>query len=289
MPRHIVCLTFDFDTWSGLTARGMTTPTPVSRGEFGVVGAQRILRLLEQRGIPATFFVPGIVMETYPASCEQMFSAGHEIGHHGYTHEPVSTLSAEAEAEGLERGIECIRRLTGRAPRGYRSPSWDITDRTVDLLLKNGFLYESNLMGNDYTPYFTRRGDVASAVAPLKFGEVTELIEMPISWSLDDFPHFEFLRTQNTLTPGLMNARLVLENWIADFDYMAREMDWGVLTYTFHPYVIGRGHRMLALEGLVDALQARGAVFLRLEEAAMEFRERARGQAHALSLARFFG
>jgi len=67
---------------------------------------------------------------------------------------------------------------------------------------------------------------------------------MPISWSLDDFPHFEFLRTQTQLVPGLMNARLVLENWIGDYDYMAREVDWGVITYTFHPYVIGRGHRM---------------------------------------------
>ena len=45
MPRHIACLSFDFDTWSGFAARGMTTPTPVSRGEFGVVGAARILDL----------------------------------------------------------------------------------------------------------------------------------------------------------------------------------------------------------------------------------------------------
>lgn len=279
MARHIVCLTFDFDAWSGLTARGLTTPTPVSRGEFGVVGVERILRLLAARGIPATFFVPGIVMETYPAPCEAMLRAGHEIGHHGYTHIPPANLSAEAEADGLARGIECIRKLSGAAPRGYRSPSWDISDRTVDLLLSHGFLYESNLMGNDYTPYFTRRGDVASADAPLRFGEHTGLIEMPIAWSLDDFPHFEFLRTQSQLMPGLMNARLVLENWVADYEYMAREMDWGVITYTFHPYVIGRGHRMFVLERLVDTLLQRGAVFLRMEEAAREFRDRVdRGQ-----------
>jgi hypothetical protein len=46
VPRHIVCLTFDFDTQSGFIARGMTTPTPLSRGEFGLVGARRILALL---------------------------------------------------------------------------------------------------------------------------------------------------------------------------------------------------------------------------------------------------
>ncbi len=271
MSRHIVCLSFDFDTWSGLTARGMTTPTAVSRGEFGVVGAGRILELLRRRGIAASFFVPGIVIETYPTRCAEMVAAGHEIGHHGYTHIPPADLSPEQEAEGLVRGIECIRQLTGRRPRGYRSPSWDISDRTVDLLLEHDFLYESNLMANDYTPYFTRRGDVASAEAPLQFGEHTSLIEMPISWSLDDFPHFEFLRTANHLMPGLMNARLVLENWVADYDYMAKNLDWGVITYTFHPYVIGRGHRMILLEGLIDALQQRGAIFMRMEDAALEF------------------
>ena len=55
MPRHIACLSFDFDTWSGFVARGMDTPTPVSRGEFGVVGAGRILDLLGSRGIRASW------------------------------------------------------------------------------------------------------------------------------------------------------------------------------------------------------------------------------------------
>ena len=45
MAKHMVCLTFDFDVMSGYIARGMTTPTPISRGEFGIVGASRILPL----------------------------------------------------------------------------------------------------------------------------------------------------------------------------------------------------------------------------------------------------
>ncbi|MEP7245537.1 MAG: polysaccharide deacetylase [Gammaproteobacteria bacterium] len=274
MARHIACLTFDFDAWSGLTARGLTTATPVSRGEFGPLGVRRILPLLQRNGIAASFFVPGIVIETYPQVCGEIVAGGHEIGHHGYTHRVPATLTQEVEEEGLMRGIECIEKLTGRRPRGYRSPSWDISDRTVELLLREGFLYESNLMGNDYTPYFTRRGDVASADAPLRFGEHTSLIEMPVAWSLDDFPHFEFLRTQQQLMPGLMNARLVLENWIADYDYMAREFEWGVITFTFHPFVIGRGHRMLALEGLIEHLKNTGAVFMRLEDAAREFQRK---------------
>ena len=63
MPRHIVCLTFDFDTQSGFIARGMTTPTPLSRGEFGTVAARRILDFLKVRGIRATWFIPGFTIE----------------------------------------------------------------------------------------------------------------------------------------------------------------------------------------------------------------------------------
>src|SRR5690606_23531714 len=125
-----------------------------------------------------------------------------------------------------------------------------------------GFEYESSLMGNDYTPYFVRSGDVVPIDGVPTFGKPTRLVEMPIAWSLDDFPHFEFLRTSQQLMPGLMNARLVLENWVADFDYLQSHYDWGIITYTFHPYVIGRGHRMRVLEELVDTLKKKGAVFL---------------------------
>jgi peptidoglycan/xylan/chitin deacetylase (PgdA/CDA1 family) len=98
---------------------------------------------------------------------------------------------------------------------------------------------------------------------------------MPISWTLDDYPHFEFLRTPTTILPGLMNAQDVLANWIDDFVYMQRSADWGVITYTMHPYVIGRGHRMMMLERLILRLLEGGAVFLSMEEAAREFASRA--------------
>jgi peptidoglycan/xylan/chitin deacetylase (PgdA/CDA1 family) len=96
---------------------------------------------------------------------------------------------------------------------------------------------------------------------------------MPISWTLDDYPHFEFVRTNTTILGGLKPASGVLENWYDDFDYMTRIMDWGIITYTCHPFVIGRGHRMLMLERLIGKLKARGAVFLTMETAVREWLE----------------
>ncbi len=268
MKQLMACLTFDFDAMSGLVARGLTTPTPVSRGEFGAVAVPRILDLLKRYGIKSSFFVPGVVIGTYPALCERIVAEGHELGNHGWTHVPPANLTPEQEEEGLLRGNEAIAKLTGKNPAGYRSPSWDLSPHTLGLLLRHGFLYESSLMGNDHEPYRVRQGDVVHLDKPMEFGKETPLVEMPISWSLDDFPHFEFLRLANSVAPGLMNASGVLENWLNDFEYMRRSCDWGILTYTCHPYVIGRGHRMMMLESLIEGLIEKGAAFLTMEAAA---------------------
>jgi peptidoglycan-N-acetylglucosamine deacetylase len=274
MARHLVCLTFDFDALSLWIARKMVTPTPISRGEFGVVGAERILALLRRSGLPATWFIPGHTLETYPEICAQIHRAGHEIGNHGYLHEPPATLPRDQEEAVLLRGSAAIRRITGSNPRGYRSPSWDLSPHTVELLLAHGFLYDSSMMAHDALPYRARTGDVFPNDAPARFGQSTSLIEMPVSWSLDDYPHFEYFRGPTFLQQGLRRAGAVLENWVDDFRYMAQTSGWGVLTYTFHPQVTGRGHLLLLLERLIEALRAMDAEFVRMDAAAEEFAKR---------------
>jgi peptidoglycan-N-acetylglucosamine deacetylase len=184
---------------------------------------------------------------------------------------PPANLALEDEEERLVRANEAIRRLTGRAARGYRSPSWDLSPATIELLLKHGFLYESSMMWHDYLPYRARQGDVIELEKPAAFGKETQLVEMPISWTLDDYPHFEFVRTPTAILGGLKPANGVLENWYDDFDYMTRIMEWGIITYTCHPFVIGRGHRMLMMERLIERLRARNAVFLTMEDAVREW------------------
>jgi peptidoglycan-N-acetylglucosamine deacetylase len=273
MPRHIVCLTFDFDTQSGFIARGMTSPTALSRGEFGLTGARRILALLKSRRLRSTWFIPGFTIESHPGACTAVIEEGHEVAHHSWAHVPPASQTRAEEEADLVRANAAIERLSGRKARGYRSPSWDLSDSTIDLLLAHGFLYDSSLMGADYWPYPARRGDRAELGKPFIPGQETALIEMPISWSLDDFPHFEFVRTTSAVLPGLQSARAVMQNWLDEFHYMKKTVDWGVLTYTMHPYVIGRGYRMLAFEDLLDKLTAEDAVFMTMEDAAREAQE----------------
>ncbi|NRG17226.1 polysaccharide deacetylase [Rhizobiales bacterium] len=264
---HIVCITFDHDNMSPYISRDLATPTMISRGDFGVVALPRILDLLDRFDVKSTFFTPGHTIETYPACAEKVLKADHEIAHHGWTHRIPATLGKDGEEEELVRGIATIERLTGRKPRGYRSPSWDLSEHSVDLLLKHGFRYDSSMMGHDYDCYFCRKPDQLPLEQPAIFGEETPLVEMPISWTLDDFPHFEYMRNFPGIQPGLMNASLVLENFVDDFLYMKQIQDWGILTYTFHPHVIGRGHRMIMLERLLARLAEEGAVFMTMEAA----------------------
>ena len=270
MAKHIVCLTFDFDVMSGHIARGMTTPTPISQGEFGVVGASRILSLLQVQNILTTWFIPGFTIETYPEACTDVVEGGHEIGHHGWTHVQPALLDRAQEESEMIRANDAIAQLCGRRARGYRSPAWDLSPHTLELLIRHGFYYESSMMGHDYSPYRVRQGDVIELQKPMQFGDKTPLIEMPISWSQDDHPHFEMTSTR----PGHRNANSVMENWVDDFIYMTRCTDWGIITYTCHPYVIGRGHRMLMLERFINKLGELGAEFMRMDDAAQTYDER---------------
>src|SRR5262249_54091997 len=70
----------------------------LSMGQYGPrVGTPEILRLLRERELPATFFIPGWTIERYPATVEQILAAGHEVGAHGYLHERTDTLDPEEE------------------------------------------------------------------------------------------------------------------------------------------------------------------------------------------------
>jgi peptidoglycan/xylan/chitin deacetylase (PgdA/CDA1 family) len=272
MSDHLVCLTFDFDTVALWLAMGQTTPTPISRGEFGVVAAERLVKLLDRYDITSTWFVPGLTIDTFEGPSRAVAEAGHEIGHHGYDHVAPQNLSRAEENDQLARGNDAIARIAGRPARGYRSPAWDLSAHSVGLLLQHGFVYDSSMMGHDYLPYRARRDDVIEAGKVPRFGPKTSLWELPVSWSVDDFPHFEYFRGG-----GLRPTSGVVENWLDDFDYLTEHYEWGVLTYTCHPFVIGRGHRMKMLEHLLEALLSRGARFVTAEAAVAEYAHRSDG------------
>ena len=261
--RLTVALTFDHDAISSEVDRG-DGPTLRSRGEFGPrVGAPRILGLLEREAIPSTCFVPGHTIATFPDSVASVVAGGHEIACHGWAHEDLASLEPAAERSVMERSVEAVARASGRAPRGFRAPYWSLSERTLEVALELGLAYDSSLMDDDVRLHRVRRGDVHDARAGSRLGGPGPLVEVPIGWALDDWPHFE----PGARGVGPMSAASKVEEiWTAELRYAWEREPGGVLTITMHPEAIGRGHRLLMLERFIAAArELDGVVFDRLD------------------------
>ncbi|MBI4219778.1 MAG: polysaccharide deacetylase [Chloroflexi bacterium] len=259
--RCTVMLTFDMDGVSGMLRRDpdiARRPSVLSQGEFGpLVGAPRILELLKAYDIPSSFFIPGYVAEHHPEAVRNVHSQGHEVAHHGYLHEPPASLgSREEEAEILDRASKILTRITGEPVRGYRSPSWDISEWTLDLLIDRGFEYDSSLMDNDVPYAIERRG--------------RRLVELPVHWSLDDAPYYSFNPAVGRVGP-LLSPQIALDTWMWEFD---RVYERGpVFMLTMHPYLSGHHSRLEALERLIRHIRARpGVEFKRCIDVARDAR-----------------
>jgi peptidoglycan/xylan/chitin deacetylase (PgdA/CDA1 family) len=266
-----VCLTFDFDgmcIWIGSFLSN--NPSMISRGEFGTIGLERLLALFAKHEVPATFFVPGHTAWAWPDLVKRIADEGHEIGHHGWVHENPAKLEPAYEREVMERGFEALDWAAGVRPVGYRSAAWDFSPQTIDLLLEFGLGYSSSCMANDFYPYYLRKGDRWSTTEPYVFGKLVDLVEIPPSWGLDDFPPLEYVWGANT---GLMRPRAVEELWREEFDYMVANCPGGVYNLTCHPQFIGRGSRITMLERLIEHFQAADVRFERLRDVAARFRE----------------
>ncbi len=139
---------------------------------------ERILRLLERHRVQATFFILGWVAEREPELVRAIAAAGHEIASHSYWHRLVYTLSPEEFADDLRRADAAIRSAVEVPIRGYRAPSFSITDATpwaFEVLRDAGFAYDSSVFptslhdtyGIAAAPRFANRVEAGLSELPL--------------------------------------------------------------------------------------------------------------------------
>jgi peptidoglycan/xylan/chitin deacetylase (PgdA/CDA1 family) len=258
-----VALTFDLDGETLWLSRDKTNPVgPVmkSQGAYGPkVAVPRILSLLKKYDIKATFFVPGWITERYERLCDSILRDGHEIGHHGYLHEWPNRTAPDEEKDTFNRAIEILEKVTGYKPYGYRAPGWEFSNITLDLLLEHGMIYSSNMMDSEQ-PY-----------EHIIDGRPSGLIELPVSWTLDDAAFFMFGIT--TSGYAIANSNSVMEIWKEEFDGMYDEGAGKIYVLTLHPQIMGRPSRMAGLERLINHMRGRfGVEFLRGVDAAKKFK-----------------
>ena len=252
--RVAVLLSFDVDNE---TVQGLRTGTvsvgPLSQGEYGArVALPRVVRRLDRENIPATFFFPAWSLKLAPEQAAVINESGmHEIGVHGWIHELNTVLDGPTEERLLRQALDAIEEITGKRAVGYRAPSWNHSPNTLRIIRELGFLYESSLMADD-RPYEL-----------LQDGEATGVVELPVEWILDDAPLF------NPRGNSYMNPRDVMQVWIDEFDKAWEEGTMFLLT--MHPHVSGHRSRIVALEGLIDHIQAKEGVWFATHEDAARY------------------
>lgn len=255
-PRLSVCLSFDFDALSSWVADNQN-PADVSRGEFAAVAVPRVLDLLDRHGIKGTFFVPGHTALAYPVQTRDIVARGHELGHHGWTHESAADFDDATQREIFAKGLDALKKVTGVRPLGYRSPGGSYNSTSIDILRENGIVYDSHFSASDFRPYYLRQGDKWNATEAYEFGTTTELVEMPFAWHMDDFVHFEFYGGFSTT---MNTPSAVREVWQAEFDYAYLHEPGGVFVICMHPEVIGRASRISMLDSLISYMASHPGV-----------------------------
>jgi peptidoglycan-N-acetylglucosamine deacetylase len=239
-------LSFDVDAESAILAAGRRYADHamvMTHQAFGPrVGVPRILALLAEYGLPATFFVPGLTAERYPQTVADILEAGHEVAHHSWSHRSPVDLTAEEERADFERALGVLQRL-GAEVRGHRAAMWEASWETPALVAEHGLTYDSSLMDAD-TAYVleTDRGAIA---------------ELPPFWGLDDWEQYAFL-PRPSIGENLRSPRQVADLWVHELDAMRRHGALFILTC--HPFLSGRAGRIEALRTLIEAGLDRGDV-----------------------------
>lgn len=245
--RSVCLFTFDFDADVSWAYRGSKDPVAISMGKFGPkVGVPCILNLLEQFDLKTTFFVPGWVAEQYTSIVEDILRRGHEIGHHGYLHEPGSAFSsADEEEEKIVMALDVLKKTLGCRPVGYRAPFWEFSPNTIPILERNGFEYTSDLMDTLVPQYHVINGRTSS------------MLNLPVQWVLDDLAHFFYhISARKTI----LSCRQVMELYQEEFDGI--HAYGGLFTLTMHPEATGRPSRILMLKDLIEYVKSHRDVWV---------------------------
>ncbi len=286
--KEIICaFGTDIDSVAGQIGSylGGDSPSDIQRGIFaGEVGTIRLLNLFKKYKLKTSFFIPGHSIETFPDQTKRIADEGHEIGAHGYLHENPIAMTPVQEEAVLVKSIELIEQYSGQKPRGYVAPWWEMSAATAELLQKYGFTYDHSQGYRDFQPFYARVGDSWNVIdysktaqewmKPLNHGTEIDLVEIGANWYVDDLPPMMFMKKVPN-SHGFVNPRDIEQMWRDQFDWVYRELDYGVFPFTIHPGVSGRPQVLLMLERLIEYINGHDDVkWMTFEEIAHDFRQR---------------
>lgn len=184
-PAIINGLSVDVEDWFQVGAFEKV----IARGEWEGIKTRvednvyRIIDLLAEADVSATFFTLGWVAQRHPGMIRRIADAGHEIASHGYDHTRVFTLSRREFAEDIRKSRDIIENCAGMAVKGYRAPSFSIDHRTPWAfieLAEQGFAYSSSVAPVVHDHYGWPEAP-RFAFRPLPW---SQLIELPVTTAM---------------------------------------------------------------------------------------------------------
>jgi len=145
---------------------------------------RRFLDLLDSHGAKATFFFLGWIAERLPDLVQDVASAGHEVGSHGYDHRLLTDLGEEGFRADIAKSGAILRYITGVAPRGFRACTWSITRRTpwaLPALAEAGFTLDSSIYPIRHPDYGVRGAPASPYRIRTPQGTLTEFPPLTLS------------------------------------------------------------------------------------------------------------
>ena len=241
--------------WLNRIKEGEYRPILCSQGNYAFAeGLDPLLDLLGKYDINGTFFVPGIIAEHNPEEIKKIFDIGHEVANHGYRHQSITTLDQEEERAELINGHNAISTITGKQPVTWRSPAWEFSEHTLDLLVENNIEVSANFQDRS-RPY-----------RHFQNGKPLPIIELPVHWHLADAPYFLHGGLPGRL---IYSPSAVFEIWSKEFISLYEDRLGSFFHLTLHVQLIGHPSRLRMLEDLIKLIKKhRKAVFMRCDQLA---------------------
>lgn len=239
--RAALVLTFDVDAEYGVINHyGADAWQWRSQAKYDLeAGVWRILRILEDFDIAASFCWVGRAAEDRPDAVRAAFDAGHEIAAHGWDHRYYTSMSRAEQRQDVERTCDAIEAATGERPVGHKTPGWRFNEETVAVLQDLGLRWNMDIASADL-PYL---------MAPE--ADKPPVVQLPPSRLWDDYTYF---------VDTMMPPPDAFECWRAELDTLRAEGK--LMSFTFHPFVTGRPGSSTALVNFLDYVASLGDVWI---------------------------
>ena len=250
--RAAFLFSLDVDNEPARLVSGERDRAALSVREFGARrGIGRIVKILDEHEVPATFFTPVLSLLLAPEMIDIISRSGlHEYAAHGWAHEHAANLPPDEQRQMLKNSVDRIEQLTGQRPVGFRAPGSSMTDITLPTMKELGFIYDSSFMADDQ-PYEL-----------IVNGSPSGLVELPPAFNLSD--------VALSIGPsGLYTPREVLQQAKDAFDVIYKE--GGMMIFVVHPHVSGRASRIVLVEELIRHMKQYDDVWFATHRQAAEY------------------